>query len=284
MKKSHIVILVALLVLILDQWLKIYVKTHFTIEEWIDIFGQSWAKIHFTENEGMAFGITLAGDYGKLFLSLFRIFAVAFLGHFIYRLIKMGESTGLLISFTLILAGAIGNVIDCVFYGVIFSASGPHGPAIMFPETGGYAPLLYGKVVDMLYFPMVDTRLPEWVPFWGGDRFQFFRFIFNIADSAITVGVISILIFHRKFFKQEAIQAAETKAATIEAQDTVTATSTATESPDLPDLVNPSSGEITKTAIGGKITEIENVANQAEEQSSENEDLQAEEDPTQNEQ
>jgi len=166
--------------------------------------GLEWAKIHFVENEGMAFGITFGGSAGKLFLSLFRIVMVGFLGYMINKLIKEGESMGLLISFALIIAGAIGNIIDSVFYGVIFSESGYHLPkAVFMPEDGGYAPMLFGKVVDMFYFPMVDTILPDWVPFWGGESFRFFKPVFNVADSAISIGVVSILIFHRKFFKGE---------------------------------------------------------------------------------
>jgi len=166
--------------------------------------GLEWAKIHFVENEGMAFGITFGGSAGKLFLSLFRIVMVGFLGYMINKLIKEGESMGLLISFALIIAGAIGNIIDSVFYGVIFSESGYHLPkAVLMPEDGGYAPMLFGKVVDMFYFPMVDTILPDWVPFWGGESFRFFKPVFNVADSAISIGVVSILIFHRKFFKGE---------------------------------------------------------------------------------
>lgn len=202
MKKSTILILIILAVLIIDQWLKFYVKTSFQYGHGFDIMGLEWAKIHFVENEGMAFGITFGGSTGKLFLSLFRIVMVGFLGYMINKLIKEGESMGLLISFALIIAGAIGNIIDSVFYGVIFSESGYHLPkAVFMPEDGGYAPMLFGKVVDMFYFPMVDTILPDWVPLWGGESFRFFKPVFNVADSAISVGVVSILVFHRKFFK-----------------------------------------------------------------------------------
>ena len=188
-------------VLILDQWLKIYVKTSIPYGSGFDILGLSWAKIHFIENEGMAFGFEFGGKIGKLLLSIFRILMVGFLIYLIRGLIHAKESVGLIISFALIIAGAIGNIIDSAFYGLIFSESSFHGGlAEMFPAEGGYAGFLYGRVVDMLYFPLIDTHWPEWMPLVGGDRFQFFRPVFNLADTAISTGVISILLFHRKFF------------------------------------------------------------------------------------
>lgn len=163
-----------------------------------------WARIHFIENPGMAFGIEIWGDNGKLILSLFRIVAVALLIYFIRTLLKSKASLGLLISFSLILAGAIGNILDSAFYGLIFSAS-YHGSIAQFlPEGGGYAGFLHGKVVDMFYFPMYDGFFPDWMPFVGGEDFLFFRPIFNVADVAISVGVISILLFQRSFFSSEA--------------------------------------------------------------------------------
>jgi len=202
LKKSTILILIILAVLIIDQWLKFYIKTSFQYGHGFDIIGLNWAKIHFVENEGMAFGITFGGSAGKLFLSLFRIMMVGFLAYMINKLIKEGEALGLLISFAFIIDGAIGNIIDSVFYGVIFSESGYTLPkAVFMPEDGGYAPLLFGKVVDMFYFPLIETTLPDWVPIWGGEYFRFFKPVFNVADSAISIGVVSILLFHRKFFK-----------------------------------------------------------------------------------
>ena len=148
--------------------------------------------------------MSLGGNYGKLALSLFRILAVVFLGYYIKELIKSKVSFGLLFSFALILAGAIGNIIDSAFYGVIFSDSPYHGGvATMFPEGGGYAGFLYGKVVDMLYFPMFEGHFPSWFPFWAGERYLFFRPVFNVADMAITIGVISMILFHRSFFSSE---------------------------------------------------------------------------------
>ena len=197
------VIIIILIILILDQWLKIYIKTNFEYGKGFDILGLSWAKIHFVENKGMAFGIEFWGKTGKLLLSLFRLIMIGILGVIIHNLIKAKEPIGLLISFALIMAGAIGNVIDSAFYGLIFSETPQFhgGVAEMFPEGGGYESFLHGKVVDMLYFPLIDTRFAEWVPFVGGNRFQFFKPVFNIADTSISVGVISILLFHRVFFK-----------------------------------------------------------------------------------
>lgn len=204
MKNSTLITLTILLVLIIDQVSKIYVKTHIPYGDGFDIFGLSWAKIQFIENEGMAFGLSFGGVTGKYILSIFRILMVGFLFYLLKSMLHHNETRGLLISFSLIIAGALGNILDSAFYGLIFSESYFHGGlATMFPEGGGYGSFLTGKVVDMLYFPMIDTVLPEWVPVWGGERFEFFRPIFNVADSAITVGVTSILLFHRRFFNAE---------------------------------------------------------------------------------
>ena len=201
MKKSTAVILTILIVLIIDQALKIYTKTNILYGDGFDMLGLSWAKIHFIENDGMAFGLSFGGVTGKYILSIFRIIMAAFLLYILKNLLDQNETYGLIISFGLIIAGAVGNIIDCAFYGLIFSESFFHGGlATMFPPEDGYGSFLTGKVVDMLYFPMVDTILPEWIPIWGGERFEFFRPVFNIADSAITVGVVSILLFHRRFF------------------------------------------------------------------------------------
>ena len=166
------------------------------------MFGQEWAKIHFVENDGMAFGLSFGGVIGKYILSIFRIILVMVLIYIIRGMIKAKENTGLLIAFALIIAGAIGNIIDSAFYGMIFSASPYHGSvAEMFPEGGGYAPFLRGKVVDMFYFPMYKGILPEWIPFRGGKTFSFFNPVFNVADTSISIGVFSILVFYRSFFK-----------------------------------------------------------------------------------
>ena len=206
-----------ILILIIDQCSKIWIKTHMNYGEEFLILGQSWARIHFVENKGMAFGITLGNDIGKLVLSLFRIVAVGFLIFIIRSLINTKEAKGLIVFFSLILAGAIGNIIDSAFYGLIFSESPYHGGVAEFmPEGGGYAGFLYGKVVDMLYFPMIDTVLPDWVPIWGGERFEFFRPVFNIADSSICAGIFGILLFHRSFFSQSSKNKKDSKVETLE--------------------------------------------------------------------
>lgn len=161
-----------------------------------------WFRIHFTENEGMAFGMKLGGDYGKLLLSLFRIGAVGFIGYYLYTIIKENQPRGLVISISLILSGALGNIIDSVFYGVFFTDSSMQVAAFL-PSGGGYAAWFHGRVVDMFYFPIVSGYFPDWVPFWGGEYYQFFRPVFNVADAAITVGVFLILLFQKSFFLEE---------------------------------------------------------------------------------
>lgn len=218
MSKTAKVVLVVLLVLIIDQSLKIWVKLSFPLRYEELILGLKWARLRFEENPGMAFGWQLPDPYGKLLLSLFRIFAVSLLIYFIRQLIHSKAKTGLLISFALILAGALGNIIDSAFYGLIFSGS-YHGVATLFPESGGYAGFLHGQVVDMLYFPMFEGYFPDWFPFWSGERFLFFRPVFNIADAAITVGVLSIILFHRSFFNETEKQLTE---ATVQEEEVKT--------------------------------------------------------------
>ncbi len=198
---KKVAILVTLLLLI-DQIIKIWIKTNMTIGESIPVFGD-WFQIYFIENNGMAFGMQFGGGLGKLLLTLFRMVLIGFIIHYLLKLLKNGAPSGILYGVTLILVGALGNVIDSLFYGLIFSESTFTHIATIFPEGGGYAPLFHGKVVDMLYFPLIDTTLPEWVPFKGGDNFVFFRPIFNIADSCITIGVGYLLIFKRRFFETE---------------------------------------------------------------------------------
>jgi len=194
------VALIIFLILLADQFLKFWVKTHMYLGEEYNVLGE-WFRIHFTENQGMAFGLQFGGSYGKLVLSIFRILAVGFIGYYLYKLIRQKAAKGLIISLTLILAGALGNIIDSTFYGLLFSESFGYEPAVLFPEEGGYAAFLYGSVVDMFYFPMLEGVFPYWIPFWGGEEFIFFRPVFNIADSAITIGVAMIILFQRKYFK-----------------------------------------------------------------------------------
>jgi signal peptidase II len=162
-----------------------------------------WFLIHFTENEGMAFGMTLGGGYGKLALSIFRIIAVILIGWYLVFLTKTRAHRGLVFSVSLVFVGALGNIIDSIFYGMIFSNSSFHTVAEFMPEAGGYGGFLHGKVVDMFYFPLLYGTYPEWIPFKGGDSFIFFRPVFNIADSAITTGVMILIIFQRVFFKKK---------------------------------------------------------------------------------
>jgi signal peptidase II len=169
--------IVLFLVLLLDQWVKLYIKTHFMLGEEVNVFGQ-WFKLHFTENYGMAFGIEFGGKTGKIFLTLFRIIFVFGIIWYVQSLAKKGVSMPYVISWTLIAAGALGNIIDSVFYGAYF----------------GYDSWFHGRVVDMLYFPMIQTTIPNWFPFWAGEEFEFFRPVFNIADAAISVGFVLILL------------------------------------------------------------------------------------------
>jgi len=191
------------LILLIDQAVKVWVKTNMALGDEIKIFGLDWALIHFVENPGMAFGYRLShDDMGKLALSLFRILAVSFLIYYIRFLMRTKAGWGILASFALILAGALGNIIDSAFYGMIFSASTPHSVAMVFPPGGGYERFLHGNVVDMFYFPIWSGYLPHWLPIWGGKYYMFFKPVFNVADMSITIGVLNILTFQRRFFLQ----------------------------------------------------------------------------------
>lgn len=191
-------ILVIVLILLFDQTLKILVKTHMTMYQQIPILGD-WGILHFVENNGMAFGLSLPGSLGKILLTSFRIVAVVGIAYYLRHLIRLKAHTGLIIALAMVMAGALGNIIDSVFYGVIFSSSTPMQAATMFPEGGGYAPLLHGKVVDMFYFPIIKGNYPDW--FRGGSSFVFFRPVFNIADSSISVAVAIILFNQKRFFR-----------------------------------------------------------------------------------
>jgi signal peptidase II len=194
-----------LLILFLDQALKIWIKTHMMLgDEFVII--KNWFIIHFVENNGMAFGLEFGSHIGKYFLSIFRIIAVCVIGWYISKLWKRDVPFGIVVCFSLIMAGAIGNILDSAYYGLIFNES--YGQvATLFPEGGGYSTFLQGRVVDMFYFPIITGQYPSWFPFLGGNDFIFFRPVFNMADSSITIGIISILIFYRKFFDEKPVPA-----------------------------------------------------------------------------
>lgn len=200
-KQLKIALFVIFGVLLADQIIKIYIKTHFYLGEEHSFF--SWCKIHFTENPGMAFGFEFGGVWGKLLLSLFRIGAAAFGVYYLRQIIKKKMHAGYVASIGLIFAGAVGNIIDSMFYGICFSDSAM-GISTFMPAEGGYAGFLHGQVVDMFYFPIMEGNFPDWVPFWGGEYFIFFRPVFNLADASISAGVISILLFQKRFFLPEA--------------------------------------------------------------------------------
>ena len=200
MKLKHVIYTV-LVVLFLDQLLKIYIKTHFSYGEEHNIIG-NWFKLHFIENEGMAFGMKFGEHWGKLFLTLFRLVAVAWGFYFIQNtLIKEKYSNGLIFCASLILAGALGNSLDSVFYGKIFTESSFH--VAKWTAWGqGYTDMFHGRVVDMLYFPILKGTYPTWFPIWSGEDFEFFRPVFNLADAAISGGVISIFVFQGKMLSK----------------------------------------------------------------------------------
>lgn len=201
-RKTIIALVVSIGVIVIDQWSKFWVKTNMYLGQEYKIAG-NWFYVHFTENNGMAFGMEFAGEYGKLFLTSFRVLAVfGILFYLVYLLRKKDTHAGFILCVALIFAGALGNIIDSVFYGVWFNDS-YHQIASFMPDAGGYSKLMYGKVVDMLYFPLISGEYPEWLPIWGGDPFMFFRPVFNIADTAISTGVISIAVFQGKFFDKK---------------------------------------------------------------------------------
>jgi signal peptidase II len=200
MSKKNLAILIILSAIIIDQAIKIYVKTNFILNEEVKFF--EWFIIHFTENNGMAMGFEFGGKAGKLFLTLFRLVAITGIIYWLAQNIKRKVHNAVLIAISLILAGAVGNIIDSVFYGVIFDTP-KNGVATLFSENP-YGTLFHGKVVDMFYFPFIkDAILPEWFPFIGGNEFTFFQYIFNPADAFISIGVAILFIFSKQAFPKE---------------------------------------------------------------------------------
>lgn len=201
--KGRNIFLIIFLIVLADQLLKIFVKTNYHVGETHYIIGD-WFRLYFIENEGMAYGWKLGGDWGKMILTLFRLAAVIFGVYYLKLIITKKYHPGFIICAAFIFSGALGNLIDSMFYGIIFdeSIAGTAAVAKLFPAHG-YAGFLHGKVVDMLYFPIIrDAHFPNWVPFWGGQDFEFFRPIFNIADASISIGVFAILLFQKRFFGQ----------------------------------------------------------------------------------
>lgn len=214
MKLRNAIFIIALII-VADQALKIWIKTHYNFGPVMNVMGLPWFRLYFIENKGMAWGWEFGGDWGKMILTLFRLAAVIFGTWYLGRIVKQGYSKGFIICASLIYAGALGNLLDSMFYGLIFEASSYSHVAGIFPENG-YAGFLHGKVVDMLHFPLVRSNFPSWFPFIGGDEFEFFSPIFNIADASISIGVITLFVFQKKFFKkhspEEARPATETGA------------------------------------------------------------------------
>lgn len=194
--------LAIVLILLADQVLKFWIKLHMSLGQEYKILG-NFVMIHFTENNGMAFGMEFGGEAGKLALTLFRIAAVCGIGYGVVYMIKKKYHRGLIMNLALIFAGAMGNILDSTFYGLLFSESTYYEAANLFPPGGGYANLFHGKVVDMFYFPILQGIYPPWFPLWAGQEFIFFRPVFNIADSAISIGVIMILLYQKRYFKEE---------------------------------------------------------------------------------
>jgi signal peptidase II len=200
LKKSITIIVIVLLI---DQLVKVYIKTHFYLGETVHIFGLDWARLHFVENNGMAWGTEFGGRTGKLFLTLFRLVAITGIGYWLVSSIKQNASKLLIFAITLIFAGAFGNIIDSVFYGLIFDTPGGTNLATSFAENP-YGTLFHGKVVDMFYFPFIKNgTFPFWIPFIGGETFTFFNAIFNVADFVISVGVGVLIVFNKRVFPKE---------------------------------------------------------------------------------
>lgn len=194
--KFYKVGLIVFFILLIDQILKVYIKLNMAIGDSIPMIG-NWFYLHFVENEGMAWGWQFGGEYGKLFLSIFRLIAITGITYYLYTIVKNKYSKKLIVSMSLILAGAVGNMLDSAFYGLLFSHSDAFDIARFLPADGGYAGFLHGKVVDMFYFPIISGIWPDWVPIMGGKYFEFFRPVFNIADASISIGVVLLILFQK---------------------------------------------------------------------------------------
>lgn len=197
--KGTKLLIMGLVLVVIDQVIKILVKTNMSIGEHFNVIG-NWFQIYFIENEGMAFGMKFGGQTGKLLLSIFRIVLFGALVYWIRSLLKKDTPAGVLVGLALITTGALGNIIDCMFYGILFGESTYTSVAQFLPEGGGYAPFFFGKVVDMFYFPIIDTTFPEWMPLIGGNPFRFFAPVFNFADSCVTCGALYLIAFQYRFF------------------------------------------------------------------------------------
>ncbi len=223
LKLYRIPLLTVFLILFIDQFIKIYIKLNYPLGE-VGRVGD-WCILHFTENPGMAFGFEFGGNYGKLLLSVFRIIACIGGAFYIRYIIRQKEHWGFVFAVSMILAGAMGNIFDSLFYGVMFGESTMSQTAQFLPADGGYAPFLHGHVVDMFYFPLYDGHFPTWFPIWGGEDFQFFRPIFNFADAAISGGVGVIILFQKTFSKKAEAEKTETtpeEQQTSDAQTSIT--------------------------------------------------------------
>jgi signal peptidase II len=217
--KLRTVILIVALIIVTDQALKIWIKTTYPFGD-TELSGLNWFKLYFIENKGMAWGWEFGGDWGKTILTLFRLAAVIFGTWYLGKIVRKHHSRGFIVCAALIYAGALGNLIDSMFYGLIFEESSYSHIARIFPAEG-YAGFLHGRVVDMLYFPIIKSTFPSWLPFVGGDDFEFFSPIFNIADASISVGVITLLVFQKRFFKKHATEQKPTVVTSAEVSDKV---------------------------------------------------------------
>ena len=200
--KGKALLILGIVLVVIDQVIKVLVKTNMALGESFNVLGD-WFRIYFIENEGMAFGMKFGGQTGKLLLSIFRIVLFGALVYWIRSLLKKDTPAGVLVGLALITTGALGNIIDCMFYGILFGESTYTSVAQFLPEGGGYAPFFFGKVVDMFYFPIIDTTFPEWMPLIGGNPFRFFAPVFNFADSCVTCGALYLIFFQWRFFARE---------------------------------------------------------------------------------